>query len=95
MHDCVEEMFLISGDYLSNVGRMREGAYFWRPPGIPHGPYGSRGGSLCLIRFVGGAHVNHWSSSQHSFDYEQAYEPQLPPELAQIALPPAPLEAPY
>ena len=94
-HPTPEEAFLIAGDLTGEYGTMRPGAYFWRPPGIPHGPYGSRGGSLCLIRFVGGAHVNHWSSTQHSFDYEQAYEPQLPPELAQIAQPPTPLETPY
>jgi hypothetical protein len=39
VHDCVEEMFLLSGDYLGNRGTMCTGAYSWRPPGIPHGPY--------------------------------------------------------
>lgn len=94
-HPTPEEAFLIAGDLTGEYGTMRPGSYFWRPPGIPHGPYGSRGGSLCLIRFVGGAHVNHWSETQHSFDYEQAYEPQLPPELAALAQPPAPLENPF
>lgn len=94
-HPTPEEAFLIAGDLTGEYGTMRPGSYFWRPPGIPHGPYGSRGGSLCLIRFVGGAHVNHWSSTQHTFDYNQAYEPVLPEELAELAQPPTPLETPY
>jgi hypothetical protein len=94
-HPTPEEAFLIAGDLTGEYGTMRPGSYFWRPPGIPHGPYGSRGGSLSLIRFVGGAHVNHWSSTQHSFDYEQAYEPRLPAGLAALAQPPAPLEAAF
>ena len=94
-HPTPEEAFLIAGDLTGEYGTMRPGSYFWRPPGIPHGPYGSRGGSLSLIRFVGGAHVNHWSSDQHHFDYKQAYQPVLPPELEDIAQPPLPLESPY
>jgi hypothetical protein len=64
VHDCVEEMFLLSGDYLSNVGRMREGAYFWRPPGIAHGPYGTRLGNLALIRTIGAPLENNWTREQ-------------------------------
>lgn len=94
-HPTPEEAFLIAGDLTGEYGTMRPGSYFWRPRGIAHGPYGSRGGSLCLIRFVGGAHVNHWSTTQHSFDYEQAYQPVLPPGLAVPAMTPPALEAPY
>jgi hypothetical protein len=64
VHDCVEEMFLLSGDYLSNVGTMREGAYFWRPPGIAHGPYGTRFGNLAVIRTIGAPLVNNWTQQQ-------------------------------
>ena len=43
IHDCVEETFVLSGDYLGDRGILEAGAYFWRPPGLKHGPYGSRG----------------------------------------------------
>ena len=94
-HPTPEEAFVLAGDLTGEYGTMRPGSYFWRPPHIDHGPYGSRGGSLCLIRFVGGAHVNQWSESLHTFSYQQPYAPVLPPELAAIARPPADLDAPY
>lgn len=77
VHDCVEEMFLISGDYLSNVGRMREGAYFWRPPGIAHGPYGTRMGNLALIRTIGAPLVNNWTREDVEISREQVARPGL------------------
>lgn len=94
-HPTPEEVFLLAGDLTGEYGTMRPGAYFWRPPQIPHGPYGSRTGSLALIRFVGGAHINEWGTTMHPFDYNQPYAPVLPPELAEIAQPPAPLKPPY
>jgi hypothetical protein len=76
IHDCVEEMFLLSGDYLSNVGIMREGAYFWRPPGIRHGPYGTRGGNLALIRTLGAPLENNWTG-----EFRISRNPPLRPAL--------------
>jgi hypothetical protein len=63
-HDCVEEMY--------------EGAYFWRPPGLWHGPFGSRRGSLSLIRFSEGRHHNIWGDTPLTFTLEPAHAPQLP-----------------
>jgi len=82
VHDCVEEMFLISGDYLSNVGTMHEGAYFWRPPGIAHGPYGTRSGNLALIRTLGAALLNNWTSHEFEISRSPPLRPYLPPELS-------------
>ena len=49
-HDCVEEVFLISGDLtLGNSGEMLPGSYFWRPPYITHGMSTSRGGSFYYV----------------------------------------------
>ena len=81
VHDCVEEMFLLSGDYQSNVGLMSHGAYFWRPPGVAHGPYGSRGGSLALIRTQGAALENHWTVHEVPISRAPAYAPALPGHL--------------
>ncbi|MEQ5805940.1 DUF4437 domain-containing protein [Alteromonas sp. NFXS44] len=77
-HPTPEEAYQLHGDLTGHVGTMYPGAYFWRPPHIPHGPFGTRGGSLSLIRFVGGEHVNQWSEVQHGFNYNQAYQPVLP-----------------
>lgn len=72
-HPTPEESFLISGDLTGQVGTMMPGAYFWRPPHIPHGPFGSIAGSMSLIRFVGGKHINIWSDQDEVFSYRQPY----------------------
>lgn len=84
-HDCVEEMYLLGGDIIGERGVMYEGAYFWRPPGLWHGPFGSRRGSLSLIRFVGGRHRNHWSEQVLPFSLTPAHAPALPAELDAVA----------
>lgn len=84
-HDCVEEMFLLGGDLIGERGTMYEGAYFWRPPGLWHGPFGSRRGSLSLIRMLGGRHRNEWSDEKRAFTLEPAYAPVLPEALADCA----------
>lgn len=84
-HPTPEEAFLLAGDLTGPQGTMQAGAYFWRPAGIPHGPFGSRGGSLSLIRFVGGAHVNLWSEDEHPFIYAAPYRPILPEPLRALA----------
>ncbi len=80
-HPVVEECFVISGSLVGPHGEMHAGAYFWRPPGIPHGPFGTRWGCVALIRFVGGRHVNVWTADEAPFDFHQPYRPVLPPGL--------------
>lgn len=92
-HPVVEECYVISGSLVGPMGEMRAGAYFWRPPGIPHGPFGTRWGCVALIRFVGGRHVNVWSPDEAPFDFDAPYRPVLPRELAPLAALP-PLEQP-
>ena len=77
-HPTPEEAYQLHGDLTGQVGTMYPGAYFFRPPHIPHGPFGTRGGSLSLIRFVDGEHVNIWSEQQHAFNYNESYQPVLP-----------------
>ena len=83
-HPVVEEAYVISGSLVGPHGEMHPGAYFWRPAGIAHGPFGTRWGSVSLIRFVGGRHENRWSEAQAPFDFHAPYNPVLPPELEHL-----------
>lgn len=88
-HPVVEECYVLSGALVGPHGDMQAGAYFWRPPAIPHGPFGTRWGCVALIRFVGGVHANIWSPDEAAFDFNAPYRPVLPPELTALAdLPP-------
>lgn len=77
-HPCVEEMFLFSGDVISEYGVMQAGAYFWRPPMIFHGPHGSRHGAFMLVRFVEGRHENIWAEQPSYFDPHPPLRPVIP-----------------
>ena len=83
-HPVVEEAYVISGSLTGPQGTMHPGAYFWRPPEIAHGPFGSRWGSVSLMRFVGGKHVNIWTDQEASFQYDAPYAPILPDELQEV-----------
>ena len=54
IHPVVEEMYLLAGEVHGDRGIMRPGAYFWRPPFVPHGPYGTQTGNLYFFRTRGG-----------------------------------------
>lgn len=83
-HPTPEESYQLYGDLTGHLGTMHPGAYFWRPPHIPHGPFGSKGGSLSLIRFVDGPHENIWSKESAPFYYEQPYTPVLPKGVVDV-----------
>jgi hypothetical protein len=76
-HDCVEEMFLISGDFLSPLGAMHTGAYFWRPPQILHGPFASRHGNVSFIRTLGDVLENNWSEHELTLDRDAVPAPVI------------------
>jgi hypothetical protein len=82
VHPVVEEMYLLSGESHGNRGVMRPGAYFWRPPQIPHGPYGTLTGNLYFFRTKGGALSTHYIDSERPFRWWPDYDPALPAELA-------------
>ena len=88
LHACTEELFLLSGDCLTNVGQMFPGAYFWRPPGIAHGPYGTRGGSLALLRTRGAPLTMTWTSHEVGLSRTPQYQPVLPRELSALRMRP-------
>ena len=64
-HPVAEEMFILSGDLYVERGVMRTGAYFWRPPDIHHGPFGTRAGMFMLGRTKGGPLVNYWTEEKY------------------------------
>ncbi|HEY3062849.1 MAG TPA: DUF4437 domain-containing protein [Chloroflexota bacterium] len=81
-HPVVEEMYLISGELIGPQGVMRPGAYFWRPPEVWHGPFGSKTGCLMLFRTVGGPLSTVYTEDEQDFDWNPAHAPILPPVTA-------------
>jgi hypothetical protein len=81
IHSCAEEMFLLSGDFLCNVGQMTSGGYCWRPPGVAHGPYGSRGGNLGLLRTHGAPLTTTFTAHEIELPRAPAYQPVLPTRM--------------
>ncbi len=77
-HPVVEEEFSILGDLCFPMGNFRDGAYFWRPPGIEHGPFATWGGTLHLVRCKGGPFATTWSESEGPV-WHPEYQPILPP----------------
>jgi hypothetical protein len=82
IHPVVEEMYLLSGEAHGNRGVMRPGAYFWRPPGIPHGPYGTLTGNLYFFRTIGGPLQTEYVDAPKPFRWWPEYDPALPDGLA-------------
>jgi hypothetical protein len=82
VHPVVEEMYLLSGESHGNRGVMRPGAYFWRPPQIPHGPYGTLTGNLYFFRTKGGPLSTHYVESGRPFRWWPEYDPVLPDSMS-------------
>jgi len=81
-HPVTEEMFLIAGDVHGNLGVMRPGAYFWRPPEIPHGPYGSLTGNIYFFRTKGGPLSTEYEDAPVPFHWWPEHAPILPEGMA-------------
>lgn len=77
-HPVVEEMFLIAGEVHGNLGIMRPGAYFWRPPEVPHGPYGSLTGNIYFFRTKGGPLSTTYEDAPVPFHWWPEHAPVLP-----------------
>ena len=85
IHECAEELFLLSGDFLSSAGQLCAGAYVWRPPRVVQGPYGSRGGNLALLRTHGAPLATDHSAHELALPRAPAYQPLLPAGLRALA----------
>jgi hypothetical protein len=78
VHPVAEEEFALAGDIHMPNGVMLEGAYFWRPPGIPHGPFGTVGGTLHLCRGKGGLYSTRFEAATEPFAWDRPFRPILP-----------------
>jgi hypothetical protein len=79
-HPHVEEFFMVSGDMACHVGTMRTGAYFHRPPGIPHGRDCTRTGFLLFCRTPGSNRtISHWTPEKFPVSWHPPHAPRLPP----------------
>lgn len=86
-HDVVEEMFLVEGSEVTPLGRMEAGGYFWRPPGVFHGPFGTPlPGKLELFRSVGGPLQTEYFEEEVEFDWAPGHATILPPLLGDAQL---------
>lgn len=81
VHPTVEEMYLLGGEVHGNRGIMRPGAYFWRPPSVPHGPYGTQTGNLYFFRTKGGDLSTNYVAPEKPFRWWPHYDAVLPPQL--------------
>lgn len=77
-HPVVEESFLLEGEISMHCGVMESGAYFWRPPGIEHGPVGTRKGFTAFFRTKGGKLSTKWSAEAKPIVWDAPYTPALP-----------------
>ena len=83
-HPVVEEAYLLSGELVGHLGVMTPGAYFWRPPEEPHGPFGSMTGNLYLFRTVGGPLSTIYEPDSREFNWKPKHDPILPDALAEL-----------
>ena len=83
IHPVVEEMYLVTGDMMAPNGLMMPGAYFWRPPGKRHGPFGSKTGNTMFFRSKGGPLSTEYPTGGVPLSWTPEHRPILPPELAQ------------
>lgn len=83
-HPVVEEAYLLSGELIGHLGVMTPGAYFWRPPEEPHGPFGSLTGNLYLFRTVGGPLSTIYEPDSRPFNWKPEHNPILPSELSSL-----------
>ncbi|MBL8628226.1 MAG: DUF4437 domain-containing protein [Rhodospirillaceae bacterium] len=95
IHPVVEELYLLGGELIGPQGIMVAGAYFWRPPNMPHGPFGAKAGSLLFHRTIGGPLSTTYAEGPGAFDWHPAYNPILPPTLEAYRTRSLPQALPY
>ena len=79
-HPCAEELFMLAGDIVGPHGAMTPGAYFWRPRDTYHGPFGSRDGSLAILRYRHGVQDVVFHDLTKPFAFDAPYRPELDPQ---------------
>jgi len=87
-HPVAEETFLLEGEIAMPCGVLRPGAYFWRPPGIAHGPTGIRRDLTAFFRCRGGPLMTAWSDEKQPIAWDAPYAPMLPETVKASAFAP-------
>jgi hypothetical protein len=78
-HRHCEEMFMIHGEMFAPEGVMRAGAYFFRPPGILHGPHCSETGFFQIMRSPGANWIKtDWSDEMRPLPAGAVHAPVIP-----------------
>ena len=78
-HEHCEEALMIHGEMLAPEGVMRPGGYFFRPPGLLHGPHVSELGFFQIMRSPGANRiVTHWSAERRALPLSVPFDPILP-----------------
>lgn len=78
-HEHCEEMFMISGSMWAPEGLLQQGAYFYRPPHIIHGPHVSEFGFFQIMRSPGTNFIKTiWSEAPSPLPIGASYQPILP-----------------
>lgn len=85
IHPVVEEVFLMEGEISMPYGYLKPGSYFWRPPGIPHGPVGTLKGLLGFFRCKGGPLTTEWSDEELPINWHPQHKPMVPAAYAAMA----------
>jgi len=84
-HAVVEEMYVLQGVIATPRGTMTSGAYTWRAPGQPRGPWGSRTGYRLLVRSRRGALATTLSSEPAPVRWDAVYDPLIPQNMRNFA----------
>ncbi|MDX2225350.1 MAG: DUF4437 domain-containing protein [Rhodospirillaceae bacterium] len=84
VHDCTEEIMILSGELCCPYGILTAGAYLNRPPGIRHGPYYTRFGNVLLGR-VDGKLENNFNETAERVTLTPPHLPRLPENLCKYA----------
>jgi hypothetical protein len=95
VHAHVEECFLIEGQIETPQGPMRRGAYVWRTPGQPRGPYGSTTGYTLLVRGKGGPLDSRTLGVPRPIQSDRPYRPVIPESAKSFAFNPLPIGQAY
>lgn len=80
-HPVVQECYIVSGELAGNYGLMTAGSYFWRPPQVLHGPYGTKTGSIILSRTIGGRLIVDYYDLAEPFSYSPVHRTVVPEEM--------------
>lgn len=84
-HAVVEEMYVLRGEIATPRGKMTSGAYAWRAPGQPRGPWGSRTGYQLLVRSRRGALATTLSPTPVRLVWDAPYDPAIPENMKSFA----------